>query len=191
MSKKYFSHKPEQYNEHLLRQLCSNFRSLTDAGLCWVEPCDIDDSFEDIEEAFDEASISMTIEEFRILFAAWAMEIMTSEYAIGSDILDSTRRVLTSYRQRLGVEDDTVLPTRIKSLLSEHGYTTEQIKIITKQLSSYLAKGTNSSTYYLNMEMITLHYDTDHEWYKCPRCSGVFPYTVWGNVHIAVRANPV
>ena len=190
MSKKYFSHKPEQYNEHLLRQLCSNFRSLTDAGLCWVEPCDIDDSFEDIEEAFDEASISMTIEEFRILFAAWAMEIMTSEYAIGSDILDSTRRVLTSYRQRLGVEDDTVLPTRIKSLLSEHGYTTEQIKIITKQLSSYLAKGTNSSTYYLNMEMITLHYDTDHKWYKCPRCSGVFPYTVWGKCAHCGKGEP-
>lgn len=190
MSKKYFSHKPEQYNEHLLRQLCSNFRSLTDAGLCWVEPCDIDDSFEDIEEAFDEASISMTIEEFRILFAAWAMEIMTSEYAIGSDILDSTRRVLTSYRQRLGVEDDTVLPTRIKSLLSEHGYTTGQIKIITKQLSSYLAKGTNSSTYYLNMEMITLHYDTDHECYKCPRCSGVFPYTVWGKCAHCGKGEP-
>lgn len=163
---------------------------MTDAGLCWVEPCDIDDSFEDIEEAFDEASISMTIEEFRILFAAWAMEIMTSEYAIGSDILDSTRRVLTSYRQRLGVEDDTVLPTRIKSLLSEHGYTTEQIKIITKQLSSYLAKGTNSSTYYLNMEMITLHYDTDHEWYKCPRCSGVFPYTVWGKCAHCGKGEP-
>ena len=134
----------------------------------------------------------MTIEEFRILFAAWAMEIMTSEYAIGSDILDSTRRVLTSYRQRLGVEDDTVLPTRIKSLLSEHRYTTEQIKIITKQLSSYLAKGTNSSTYYLNMEMITLHYDTDHDGSKCPRCSGVFPYTVWGKcAHCGVKGNPV
>lgn len=44
---------PDQYHEHLLRQLCSNFRSLTDAGLCWLEPCDIDDSFDEIEEAFD------------------------------------------------------------------------------------------------------------------------------------------
>lgn len=180
MAKKFFSHKPDQYNEHLLRQLCSNFRSLTDAGLCWIEPCDIDDSFEDIEDAFDEASISMTIEEFKVIFAAWAMEIMTSEYALGSDIPDSTRRNLTAYRQRLGIENETDLPTRIKSFLMEHGYTSEQIKIITKQLSSYLAKGTNSATYYLNMEMITLHYDADHEWYKCSRCSGVFPYTVWG-----------
>lgn len=190
MAKKFFSHKPDQYNEHLLRQLCSNFRSLTDAGLCWIEPCDIDDSFEDIEDAFDEASISMTIKEFKVLFAAWAMEIMTSEYALGSDIPDSTRRNLTAYRQRLGVENETDLPTRIKSFLTEHGYTVEQIKIITKQLSSYLAKGINSATYYLNMEMIALHYDSDHEWYKCPRCSGVFPYTVWGKCAHCGKGEP-
>lgn len=190
MAKKYFSHKPDQYNEHLLRQLCSNFRSLTDAGLCWIEPCDIDDSFEDIEEVFDDANISMTIEEFKIIFAAWAMEIMTSEYAIGSDIPDSTRRNLTAYRQRLGVENETDLPTRIKTLLTEHGYTADQIKIITKQLSTYLAKGTNSATYYLNMEMIALHFDADHEWYKCPRCSGVFPYTVWGKCAHCGKGEP-
>ena len=90
-----FKTKPDQYNEHLLRQLCSNFRSLTDAGLCWIEPCDIDgETFDEIEEAFDDANISMTLEEFKILFAAWAMEIMTSEYAIGSDIPDSIRRNL-------------------------------------------------------------------------------------------------
>ena len=106
-----FKHKPDQFNEHLLRQLCSNFRSLTDAGLCWIEPCDIDgDTFDDIEESFDDADISMTLDEFKILFAAWAMEIMTSEYAIGSDIPDSTRRNLTAYRQRLGIENETELP---------------------------------------------------------------------------------
>ena len=114
MAKKYFSHKPDQYNEHLLRQLCSNFRSLTDAGLCWLEPCDIDDSFEEIEETFEDKNISMTIEEFKILFAAWAMEIMTSEYAVGSDIPDSIRRNMTAYRQRLGVVNETELPSRTR-----------------------------------------------------------------------------
>lgn len=180
MAKKYFSHKPDQYNEHLLRQLCSNFRSLTDAGLCWLEPCDIDDSFEEIEETFEDKNVSMTIEEFKILFAAWAMEIMTSEYAVGSDIPDSIRRNMTAYRQRLGVENETELPSRIRAFLTEHGYSKEQIRVITEQLATFLAKGTNSSTYYLNMEMVTLRYGADHEWYKCPRCSGIFPYTVWG-----------
>ena len=72
---------PEQYYEHLLRQLCSSFRSLTDAGLCWVEPCDIDDeTFDEVEEELEAAAIGMSLDDFKILFAAWAMEIMTSQY---------------------------------------------------------------------------------------------------------------
>lgn len=191
MAKKYFSHKPDQYNEHLLRQLCSNFRSLTDAGLCWIEPCDIDgDTFDEIEEAFDDADISMTLLEFKILFAAWAMEIMTSEYAIGSDIPDSIRRNLTAYRQRLGIENETELPTRIRTLLTEHGYSKEQIIIIAEQLGKFLAKGERTPTYYLNMEIVSLHYGAEHEWYKCPRCSGVFPYTVWGKCAHCGKGEP-
>lgn len=181
LARKYFSHKPDQYSEHLLRQLCSTFRSLTDAGLCWIEPCDIDDeTFDEIVAALKDAEIEMSMHEFNVLFSAWAMEIMTSEYAVGSDIPDTIRRNITAYRQRLGVEDETELPPRIRNFLTDHGYSLDQIKVITSQLSTFLAKGTNTSTYYLNMDMIALHYGVDHEWYKCPRCSGIFPYTVWG-----------
>lgn len=191
LARKYFSHKPDQYSEHLLRQLCSNFRSLTDAGLCWIEPCDIDEeTFDDIETAFDNADINMSLDEFKILFAAWAMEIMTSEYAVGSDIPDTVRKNITVYRQRMGVEDETELPSRIRDFLTDHGYTKDQIGIITKQLALFLAKGTNTSTYYLNMETITLHYGADHEWYKCPRCSGIFPYTVWGQCAHCGKGRP-
>ena len=178
---KKLSHKPEQYSEHLLRQICSNFRSLTDVGLCWVEPCDVDDeTFESIEETFENADVDMSIEEFKVLFAAWAMEIMTSEYAVGSDIPDSVRKKLTSYRQRLGVQDETKLPPRIRNLLSSHGYSSSQISVITSQLNEFLTQGVNTSAYYLNLDLISLRFGADHEWYKCPRCSGVFPFTIWG-----------
>lgn len=180
LARKYFSHKPDQYSEHLLRQLCSNFRSLTDAGLCWIEPCDDGENFDEIEESLADSGVEMTIEEFKVLFAAWAMEIMTSEYAIGSDIPDAVRYNITAYKQRMGVENETDLPPRIRDLLSDHGYSKDQIKAITKQLSLFLAKGTNSATYYLNLETIALHFGASHEWYKCPRCSGIFPFTVWG-----------
>ncbi|MSV23732.1 DEAD/DEAH box helicase [Selenomonas sp. WCA-380-WT-3B 3/] len=191
IAKKYFYHKPEQYSEHLLRQLCSNFRSLTDAGLCWIEPCDIDeDDFEEIEETLED--VDMSLSEFKILFAAWAMEIMTSEYAIGSDIPDSIRRNITAYRQRMGVEDISKLPPRIRDFLSEHGLSTEQITVVTKLLSNFLAKGTDTSTsnYYLNMETVVLRYGVEHEWYKCPRCSGIFPYTIWGKCAHCGKGEP-
>ena len=191
LARMHFSSKPEQYSEHLLRQLCSNFRSLTDAGLCWIEPCDIgDEIFDDIEETFESSGLDMSLEEFKVLFAAWAMEIMTSEYAIGSDIPDSVRRNITAYHQRMGLESETDLPARIRDLLLEHGYTKQQVDIIAKQLALFLAKGTETETYYLNLESVSLHYGADHEWYKCPRCSGVFPYTVWGKCAHCGKGTP-
>lgn len=191
LARMHFSSKPEQYSEHLLRQLCSNFRSLTDAGLCWIEPCDSsDDTFDEIGDAFEEAGIKMTLDEFKVIFATWAMEIMTSEYAVGADIPDSVRRNITMYHQRMGLENEMDLPPKIRNLLIEHGYTKDQIDIITKQLALFLAKGTETETYYLNLGAIALHYEAEHEWYKCPRCSGVFPYTVWGKCAHCGKGNP-
>lgn len=186
-----FSSKPDQYNEHLLRQLCSNFRSLTDAGLCWVEPCDNDDdTYDTIEEEFEDADIDMSLEEFKVLFSAWAMEIMTSEYALGSDISDFIRRKVTLYHQKMGLPDKTKLPPRIKDLLIEHGYSKEQTEVIAEQLSRFLAQGTDSPNYYLNLNTVALHYGVNHKWYKCPRCSGIFPYTIWGKCAHCGKGTP-
>ncbi|WP_406038827.1 DEAD/DEAH box helicase [Succinimonas sp.] len=190
---KFFSSQPEQYNEHLLRQLCSNFRSLTDAALCWVEPCpccDDDDLYEDIEEHFKDKNVTMSKEEFKILFAAWAMEIMTSEFAVGINIPDSIRRNITAYGQRLGLENKDKLPLRINGFLVDHGYSDSDIKVITDELSVFLDNGNASSNYYLNTDKITLRFGVEHDWYKCPRCSGIFPYTVWGKCAHCGKGTP-
>lgn len=185
-----FKSKPDQYYEHLLRQLCSNFRSLTDVGLCWIEPCDTYDDFEEIEEMFEDAGVNLTIDNFIVLFAAWAMEIMTSQYAIGSEIRDEVRKNLTRYHQRLGVENENELPFRIKSALQEQGFTPEHIVVITKALSRYLAKGENTQKKYLNTDMVALRFGRDHEWYKCPRCSGIFPFALFGKCAHCGKAVP-
>ncbi len=178
----HFDHVPDQYYEHLLRQLCSNFRSLTDAGLCWVEPCksdEDDETFEEIEEELEEAGIEMSMEEFKELFAAWAMEIMTSQYAVGSKIDDDVRKNITMY-PRLGIEETDKLPPRIKKMLEAHGFSDKQIGVVTRVLGRYLAQGVHTSSRYLNLNMVTLRFGEKHEWYKCPRCSGVFPFVLWG-----------
>jgi len=180
---------PDQYHEHLLRQLCSNFRSLTDAGLCWLEPCDIDDNFDEIEEAFEDAGVEMNLDDFKILFAAWAEEIMTSEYAIGSEISNEVRRRLTKI-QRLGVEDENKLPARIKKRLVEKGFSDAQIVVITKALANYLIQGEHTSAKFLNTNMVSLRFGENHKWYKCPRCSGVFPYELWGKCAHCGKAVP-
>lgn len=189
---KHFRSIPKQYSEHLLRQLCSHYRSLTDVALCWLEPCDNDDeTFDEILKEFADSDISMTIDEFKVLFAAWAMEIMTSEYAIGADIDDWIRRNIAAYYQRFGVENETEVPPRIEEMLVAHGFSKNQISVIAKQLAVFLTKGGNSSAKYLNEKIVTLKFEPDHEWYKCPRCSGVFPFTVWGKCAHCAKGSPV
>ena len=181
---------PDQFYEHLLTQLCSNFRSLTDAALCWLEPCNgEDDIFGDIENAFQNANVPMTLNQFKELFAAWAMEIMTSQYALGSEVNDDIRREITAY-QRFGVEDENKLPIRVQNMLEAASFTEPQIDIIKKQLALFLAKGNHTTHKYLNLNMVTLRFGEDHEWYKCPRCSGVFPFTVFGKCAHCGKGTP-
>ena len=86
--------------------------------MCWIEPCDIDDeTFDEIEESFRDANIKMSEEEYKVLFAAWAMEIMTSEYAIGSEIDDDVRLRLTPVLSKAGIEDETVLALTLRKCL--------------------------------------------------------------------------
>lgn len=180
IARKEFKTVPEMFYEHLLKQMCSNYRSLTDVGMCWLEPYDIDDEFEMIEDAFEEAGIELSIEDFKVLFSVWAMEIMTSEYALGSEIHDRVRGEITSIYQRLGVVDETVLPPRINKMCEDNNFSADQIKVIAKMLSLFLAQGVNSANKYLNLDMVTLKFGDKHEWYKCPRCSGIFPFKLWG-----------
>ena len=32
---------------------------------------------------------------------------------------------------------------------------------------------------FLNPQVITLNFDSERAWYKCPVCGRVFPYTLW------------
>lgn len=173
-----FTPVPGLYYEQLLKQMCSNFRSLTDIGVCWLEPCDEDD-MDEIQELFKINRINMSWEEFVSFFSAWCMEIMTDSYALGGEIDDEIRRNITNIN-RFGIEEKNKLPKRFVKILSANGFDKEQQKIISDALSKFLARGTNSANKYLNIQSIALRYGENHDWYKCPRCSGIFPYTLWG-----------
>ncbi len=185
VSKPEYEYKPAQYSEHLLRQLCSSFRSLTDIGLCWLEPAIDEEEIEDLEDEIKTHNIPMSYNDFIKIFSAWAMEISTTEYAIGPQIKDSVRRKITPYYQRLGIENETELPPRIKEILETHGFSKDHIIILTGILAKYLAQGDGdgerTSNKYLSLNSIKLRFGIDHEWYKCPRCSGIFPFTLWGS----------
>ncbi|MDD3621344.1 MAG: DEAD/DEAH box helicase [Methanofollis sp.] len=181
---KYFSNKPGLFSEQLLKNLCSPYRSLTDLGLCWLVPSDEED-IENCLYDLDEEDITLTRDEFECLFSAWATHYCTSDYAIGESIDDEVRRNITRWSfGRLGIEQTRLhtMPRFIQKILKENGYSKEQIEIIQHILQkTYFQKGLGEKgTFYLSLNNIALKFDDKKEWYRCSKCSKIFPFTLWG-----------
>ena len=169
---------PDLYSRYLLKILCSNFRSFTDLGLCWIEPCNymlIDEALDAIEDS----KIDISEEEFFALFSAWAAEVLTDSYAYDYDINHNVRRSITSI-PRFGIDPEGKFPNRIKKLLNDNGVSDEQQKVLYNQFIRFTQKGSDDPVnLYLNPHAIVLRFDDKREWYKCPNCGRVFPYTLW------------
>lgn len=178
LKKQRFATVPELYSRYLLKILCSNYRSFTDLGLCWIEPCNgtlLDEVLEDIEQG----NTGINEEQFYILFAAWAAKILTDSYAYDQDINRNIRRSLTNI-PRFGIEINGKLPERFEKLLKANGIEIDKQKLIYKGLCKFTQKGRDDNDRrFLNPQVITLNFDSDHTWYKCPLCGRVFPYTLW------------
>ena len=167
---------PDLFCQQLLVQLCNNFRSLTDSALCWIVP------LESIwEEKYEEYLIDTEVDEEELLhlFSAWANEVMTDSYGIGSEISNAIRRKLTDY-ERFGIDPDSPINKKYIEILKNKNVNDDDIKKIEEAFLSFTSPGAEGSSRFLNLSSITLNYKEDQKWYKCPRCNKVFPYTLWG-----------
>lgn len=178
LKKQRFAAVPELYSRYLLKILCSNFRSFTDLGLCWLEPCEgslLDEVLDDLENE----QIGLDADQFFVLFAAWAAEILTDSYAYDYDINRNVRRSLTNI-PRFGIEIEGKLSSRFIKLLKANGIEDSKIEFLYKLLCKFTQKGKDENDrLFLNPQVITLRFDAEHSWYKCPSCGKVFPYTLW------------
>lgn len=177
LSKK-FNNTVNLYNEQILKLMCNNFRSLTDIGLCFIEPCESEKI--DIEDELDDYDIDMTWDEFSTAFSAWANIIMKDLYSLGGKIDDEVRRNIRSSKiERFGLDEDKNLPKSIKDAL-EKKYKDDEINIIYKCFKKFTENPVGSDKKYLNLNLLTLRYNENQEWYRCKKCSGVFYTTLWG-----------
>lgn len=172
---RFFKEYPELYSQQLFYQLCSNFRSLTDIGICWIEPVESQLSFSVFE--LMEKDIPLTEQSFMELFSAWANEILTDSYSLDNTIPDSVRQSITI--DRLGLEENSILAKKFQDLLKNNGLG-NYIDIISGILGKYLLHNNESNKLYLNTSLIMLKTDPNHAWYKCSGCGGVFPYSLFG-----------
>ncbi|MBO8463098.1 MAG: DEAD/DEAH box helicase [Firmicutes bacterium] len=179
LKRRSFATVPELYSRYLLKILCSNFRSFTDLGLCWLEPCE-DDLLDEIFYEFEEQNIDISEEEFFEVFAAWSAEILTDAYAYDQAITRKVRRGIVHNIPRFGIAPNGKLPKRFEKIFTEKGLDTTKQSVIFKQLLKFTTEGfEDNENLYLNPELIALKYDAEHSWYKCPKCGRIFPFTLW------------
>lgn len=190
IKKRYFSTTPELFSKYLLKNLCSSFRSLTDLGLCWIEPLmdDLEDAVYDLEDE----GIEIEIEELLNLFIAWIDDVLSDSYAFDPYISLEVRKSISKFPD-FGIRGDSKLTKKYVNLLKEKGYDDNQIDCIFEKLKSFTSASvnTNSDTYYLNPEIVTLKYGVNETWYKCPMCGKILPVTLWGKCGACCEGEPI
>ena len=172
---------PGLYYEQVLKLLCSNYHSLSDIALCWIEPSD-EDKLEDIEEELEINNIPISIKEFKDLFSIWSNFIVKDSYAFGSTISDDIRKnIKFSGYERFGISSDKlkITPFIKKVLEKDKNLNDNQIEKIYQLFLKFTEQPSGKETRYLNLNLITLVYNEKQEWYLCKKCSGVFSKTLF------------
>ena len=185
---------PGLYSVQLLKQICSSYRSLADVAFCWVAPCD--KTLKQALFTLKKGNVGLTKEEFISIFAAWAIDSLTSNYAYGvQEISDRNREDAAMRDGRWGLKPDHEMAAALKKFISkEKNLSDNQINILIKALLMCTAEDETGKKY-INPSLVTLRFDPfpQKEWYICPRCGRVAPYTLWGKcLHcLAGDANPM
>ncbi|HEY9059692.1 MAG TPA: DEAD/DEAH box helicase [Pseudobacteroides sp.] len=175
-----FTTQPGLFKEQIIKLTCFYNRSLLGLGLCWIEPSD----YEDVENAIYDlktAKIKMSKGEFLCIFTSWAQYICFRDYAIGETIPDEVRENITRRGSRFGMENDAKMPAFISEIMRSQGYSDHMIEKVFGILSSFLRQRESGDAKYLVLNKICLKFNEDHIWYRCSKCSGIFPYSIWGH----------
>lgn len=174
---------PGLYSVQLLKQICSNYRSLADVAFCWVAPCDkiLRRSLVSLKNA----NVELTRDEYLSIFAAWSIDSLTSYYAYGvQEITDGNRNDAAGKDNegRWGLKPGHEMTAALKKHISTtKNFNDSQIEVILKALLMCTAEDASGKKY-INPSLVTLKYDPfpEKDWYVCPRCGRVAPFTLWG-----------
>ena len=164
---------PDRIRLEILNHLCSQYNSLTDLALCWVEPR---------ERIFKKLKWDIIgeehKEEVRILFSAWANYYMKDTYALdlfNDDLIDDLDRPVS----RFGIPDGYNCLDRFKAILSKNNYSEEAIEQIRIGFEKTLeVKGANNNRFIM-ASSISLRCDPYRTWYECKSCGRIFPFKLF------------
>lgn len=183
---------PGLFSKYLLKHLCSNFRSLTDLGLCWIEPKNSIIKRKVLRKC-REKEIKISEDELIKLFSAWANEVLTDSYSYDSSIKKEVRENITNVKRfGVNIEKNSEFNKNISRILTDNGYSNDEQKIIYNEfLDKFTSRSNLEENNFLNPSCIVLKFNKDKEWYKCPVCERIFPFTLWGKCALCGQGEPM
>lgn len=171
---------PGLYIQQLLKQICSNFRSLSDVAFCWIEPCST--PLKKANYLLKKNGIELMENEFLQVYTAWAIDALISNLAYGVEGITKELRDDAAGREApWGIKNGQEIKKDLKDILCKvKQYTDEQIEVVKDCF--LLTTGENEGKRYINPSLVTLHFEPfpERKWYICSNCGRVAPHTLWG-----------
>ena len=170
---------PTQMQRYLLRLFAGGYNTLYDSATSWIEPTD--QAKFDALDSLEEAGIIVSEEEFLELFNAWMISVCDMYTALGHTISDTVRAYVRQMYRGYGLDKDWSFSKNIQSIM---GWEKDDLTISTwKSILSRAflddAQPINGKLY-VDLARIKPRYDSEHQWFRCSRCSELTPYLLKG-----------
>lgn len=179
---------PELYSVQLLKQICSSYRSLSEVALCWIEPCQR--QIKQAAHVLHKEGVPLNKDDFLAVFSAWIIDALNSKYAYGLEGIDDEIRTDAAGRESIwGIQSEKEIKQNLKRILiKEKGLSENQIQILVKCL--LLTTAEKDEKRFINPSLVSLKYDPfpEKDWYICPRCGRVAPFTLFGRCPHCMKA---
>ena len=170
------SEAPQEMLEHLLRLFCASYNTLTDNGLCYLEP-----ETETMYEALDvleEKGYRVSEKEFIEVFSAIIRSFLVDSAALYHIIPETWRENAVSKfgSEDFGIADFDSLPAIVAKVMEyEENYNAQHAWM--DAMKQFMSAGNdNNRRFFLNPERLRITYNPDHQWYRCPRCAKLSPF---------------
>jgi ATP-dependent helicase YprA (DUF1998 family) len=167
---------PLSFQAAFIRLLCGGYNNLYDTALAYLMPEDTD-----LENALDQlAEEGEEIEEaeFCAFWNAWIMDAL-SEGALGPHISDEARRrVLPPYALSFGLKRDWKFSKKIYNIMQWNEKNSKALLYRNVLSENFLDEYDGQD--YLALNHLKICDGFDHQWFRCPHCSGLTPFPLKG-----------
>lgn len=181
--KRSFDTESQMFSKYVLSFLSSQFRSLTDLGLGWIEPDDDDIFYRPIDD-YTKDTGNTTILEGDIakeLYSAWANQKIVDNLAYNHSIIEDVHSSLErKFSRQTGISESTIFNRNFTNFLKSIDLTNDEIELLKEAFMTTLDRNNNrnDSHLFIRPDMVKLTYEPYHEWHKCRVCSKVFPFSI-------------